>query len=246
MEIPLFPLHTVLFPGIALPLHVFEERYRAMVARCVERAEPFGVVLIREGWEVGGGDLTVADVGTLAAIRDAARHPDGRYDILAVGTHRFAIEEVITDREPYLVARATTLDDELGDAVRARRLTDLATRRFVRYLMLLRPADGESAEPVDAGLEVDRGAAGPSGPTTTGPSPTAGDLRIPDDPTVLSYLLSGIVQVDQPRRQRLLAAETTEERLVELERTIARETFLLARRLRWYAWDGRLDPVRRN
>lgn len=246
MEIPLFPLHTVLFPGIALPLHIFEDRYRAMVARCVERAEPFGVVLIRDGWEVAGHDLILADVGTLAAIRESAKHPDGRYDIVAVGTRRFAIDDVLTDREPYLVARATALDDELGDETRARQLTDLATRRFVRYLMLLRPGDGESTEEVDIRVEVEVVPSEPDGQASGGEAASASELRIPDDPTVLSYLLSGIVQVDQPRRQHLLAAETTEARLAELDRVIASESFLLGRRLRWFASDVRLDPVRRN
>ncbi len=69
LQLPLFPLHSVLFPGVALPLHIFEERYRRMVARCVERGEPFGVVMIRNGREVGGGDVTLADVGTTAIIR---------------------------------------------------------------------------------------------------------------------------------------------------------------------------------
>ena len=79
LELPLFPLHSVLFPGVALPLHIFEERYRQMVARCVDRGEPFGVVLIRDGREVGGGTLSLADVGTTAIIRRAGRYADGNW-----------------------------------------------------------------------------------------------------------------------------------------------------------------------
>ncbi len=99
-ELPLFPLHSVLCPGIALPLHIFEERYRLVVARCIERSAPFGVVLIRAGREVGELEGHVADVGTTAAIRQAGRYSDGRLDIVTVGERRFRIERVETAREP--------------------------------------------------------------------------------------------------------------------------------------------------
>ena len=109
MQIPLFPLHTVLAPGIALPLHVFEERYRVMVRRCLDSSSPFGVVLIREGSEVAppsgtSQELAIAGVGTFAEIREASKHADGRWDVLAVGTARFLVREVHTEIAPYLVA----------------------------------------------------------------------------------------------------------------------------------------------
>jgi hypothetical protein len=71
IEIPLFPLRSVLCPGVALPLHIFEERYRLMISRCIERGEPFGVILLRQGREVGPIRGEVAAVGTTAAIRRA-------------------------------------------------------------------------------------------------------------------------------------------------------------------------------
>src|SRR3954449_8541061 len=90
MQIPLFPLHTVLAPGIALPLHIFEERYRIMVRRCLEGSSPFGVVLIREGTEIvrpaGEQTLSIAGVGSFAKTRGGSRYTDGRFDLLAVGT----------------------------------------------------------------------------------------------------------------------------------------------------------------
>ena len=73
MELPLFPLHTVLCPGIALPLHIFEDRYRALVRRCLDESLPFGIVLIRDGREVGGGTIAFSAVGTVAEIRQAGR-----------------------------------------------------------------------------------------------------------------------------------------------------------------------------
>src|SRR5512134_2277034 len=156
MEIPLFPLHTVLCPGIVLPLHIFEERYRAMTRHCLDTGEPFGVVLIRNGREVGSdGVATLAGVGAFAEIREAGRYPDGRYDLLAAATGRFAIESVDPDREPYLVAEVTRLEDEVGDEPRAERLAAAAIRRFVRYLELMRARDGESIEALDIRVEIE-------------------------------------------------------------------------------------------
>ena len=137
MDLPLFPLHTVLCPGVALPLHVFEDRYKAMVKRCLADQSPFGVVLIREGREVGPGDLAVAAIGTLAEIREATRHPDGRYDLVTFGTQRFHLEAIDPGAEPYLVGSITPMDEVLGEAARARLLGERVIGLFIRYLELL-------------------------------------------------------------------------------------------------------------
>src|SRR6476620_6828428 len=156
MEIPLFPLHTVLCPGIVLPLHIFEDRYRALTRHCLDTGAPFGVVLIRDGREVGTDRaLARAGVGALVEIREAGRYPDGRYDLLAAATGRFAIDTVDPAREPYLVADVTPLEDEVGDEARAERLSASAIRRFVRYLELMRARDGETSEVLDIRVEVD-------------------------------------------------------------------------------------------
>ena len=265
MEIPLFPLHTVLCPGIVLPLHIFEERYRAMTQHCLATGGPFGVVLIRDGREIGsGGVTTLAGVGAFAEIREAGRYPDGRFDLLAAATGRFAIESVDTRREPYLVAEVTALEDEVGDEPRAERLAAAAIRRFVRYLDLMRAREGESAETLDIRVEIDASgtedeehdsgelpiAAAAVLEADDGEDdapPTRHDLTIPDDPTVLSYLLSGIVQVELPRRQELLEAETTVERLEGLVALLEREVTLLGRRLRFFAPDPKsLGGARRS
>jgi uncharacterized protein len=255
VEIPLFPLHTVLCPGIVLPLHVFEDRYRAMTRRCLDSGEPFGVVLIRDGREIGTkGVATLAGVGAFAEIREAGRYPDGRYDLLAAATGRFAIESVDSQKEPYLLAEVTRLDDEVGDEPRAERLAAAAIRAFVRYLDLMRARDGESTEALDIRVEIDASpdvvestidddvAPGEPEIELSGSTerPTRNDLVIPDDPTVLSYLLSGIVQVELPRRQALLEAETTVERLEGLIALLERELTLLSRRLRFFTPDPRI------
>ena len=262
MDLPLFPLHAVLCPGIALPLHVFEPRYRLLVDRCLALEVPFGIVLIREGREVGGDSVSIAAVGTLAEIRQAHRYPDGRYDLLVVGTGRFSIDAVDPEREPYLVARVTPLDDELGDPLVAAKLASRTMRRFVDYLHLLQPLDGETAEEIDVRIEVET-EPDPAAESETPPARAADaeppDTRreteleerarrliIPEDPTVLSHLLSGIIQVDSLERQVLLEADTTAERLAGLGTLIDREIWMLRRRLRHYSVDRAHDAVRRN
>jgi Lon protease-like protein len=251
MELPLFPLHTVLCPGIALPLHVFEERYRELVRDCLDAGRPFGVVLIRQGREVGGGSVSFAAIGTMAEIRQAGRHPDGRFDLLVVGTHRFGIRSVASGLRPYLVAEVDELEEVVGDVEVARSLANRATRRFVRYLELLQPRDGETADDVDVRVEVETEEAAPQGePPPDDPSLLAAEgterrVVIPDDPTTLSYLLAGIIQIELPRRQALLEADTTEDRLRDLLGLIDREIGMLSRRWRAFTpGPGDLGPRR--
>ena len=137
--VPLFPLNTVLFPGLPLPLHIFEERYKLMIATCLVADSEFGVALIQSGVEVGGPADPHA-VGTIARILDVERMPDGRMNLVTVGTERFRLLEVV-ERDPYLVGRVTRLpappesvDPELAADVRG---------RFLAYLRALRPDLGE-------------------------------------------------------------------------------------------------------
>jgi len=256
MELPLFPLHAVLCPGIVMPLHIFEDRYRALTRHCVETGSPFGIVLIREGREVGAvPSISLAGVGAVAEIREASRYADGRYDLLVAGTGRFALEDVDLTSEPYLVGSVTGLDDEVGDEDIAERLSAAAVRRFVRYLELLRVRDGEEGNILDIRVEVDATVEAPATEAEAEAQALLGidsgpvaepRLLIPDDPTTLSYLLSGIIQVELPRRQALLEAETTVERLTELRALLDREILLLGRRLRFYTPDQGLEAQRRS
>lgn len=110
----LFPLQVVLFPGMSLPLVVFEERYHVLVAECLEAREPFGVALIREGVEVGGPAVPHA-IGTTARIRSVQRLPDGRLALDSVGERRFRIVALHHDH-PYLSATVEYPVDEVADA----------------------------------------------------------------------------------------------------------------------------------
>ena len=251
MDVPLFPLHTVLCPGIALPLHIFEPRYRQLVERCLAEDAPFGVVLIREGREVGPVPTALARVGTMAEIRESRPLEDGRYEILVVGTARFVIEDVTSGPSEYLLARIAALPERIDDPATTARLADRVSRRFVDYLRLLQPAEGEESTGLDVQVEVEVrevAALEPGSEVEADGEGGAGSAEpvVPDDPTTLSHLLSGIIQVDLPQRQALLEATTTDERLAELDRLLDRELPLLARRLRIWSPDPRTEAGRQN
>ncbi|MEA2621481.1 MAG: uncharacterized protein QOH61_391 [Chloroflexota bacterium] len=282
VELPLFPLHSVLFPGVALPLHIFEERYRTMVSRCIERNEPFGVVLMRDGQEVGGGPVSLAEVGTTAIIRQAGRYSDGRMDIITVGGRRFRIGELDPDREPYLVGEVTILEEPVGERAEARRLGSAIGRRFLRYLDLLAPALAGAAGPEleleveididadeDAGLIDEASAAvdivaadqldrsDPLRPQLDAAAlddtqrhrlllAAARRLTATSDPTVLSYVLTGLVQVELAIRQDLLEAPDTVSRLMGLDAILRREIRLLSKHLKPLVLDPAINVLRRN
>ncbi|HEY5628507.1 MAG TPA: LON peptidase substrate-binding domain-containing protein [Candidatus Limnocylindrales bacterium] len=247
MRLPLFPLHTVLAPGIALPLHIFEERYRVMVRRCLDESAPFGIVLIREGSEVAlrngeETELAIAGVGTFAEIREASKFADGRWNLLVVGTGRFSVLGVDADSEPYLVADVEPLPDEVGDEEVAEQLVARVGARFIRYLRELQPREGELGLPVDVQVEVEVD----DDPVEEVAVEVDGDadedaaieaLRVPDDPSALSFLLTGIVQAELDRKQALLEASTAEERLRDLDGLLRRELDLLDQRLGLYIPD---------
>lgn len=113
VSLPLFPLNLVLFPGMPLPLHIFEERYKAMIGECLDTEQPFGIVLIKEGLEVG----EPADpfmTGTSARIVQVERMDDGRMNILTQGERRFQVMEII-QKEPHLAGQIQYLDEAPGD-----------------------------------------------------------------------------------------------------------------------------------
>jgi Lon protease-like protein len=211
--LPLFPLSTVLFPGMRLPLHIFEERYRLLAADLQAQPEPrrFGVVAIRKGREVGADGVTALhDVGCVAEVRQIAPHPDGRFDLATVGTERFRLLRV-ADSLPYFQGEIELLPEEAlsgdaaGEAVAGAAPSALAlvTRRvqagFRGYLNAL----------------ADRGGG------------VVNVAELPDEPLLLSYVVGAAMIIDLPERQSLLAAPTALERL-RLERSLlAREAAML-------------------
>lgn len=199
--IPLFPLGSVLYPGLALPLHIFEQRYRLLVARLeagtTDEERSFGVVAIRAGHEVGSASVSALhQVGTTALLRRVTRYPDGRSDILTTGARRFRLLDV--DRsQPYLLGEVEWLPEAAGTSPGLDSLAAGVAAQFTTYQQTLAGDDGEDAD--DA------------------------SLALPDDPTVLSYLISAAMVLDLADRQRLLATPSTADRLRRLSGLLTRE-----------------------
>ena len=149
-ELPLFPLNTVLFPSLPLPLHIFEERYKLMIGSCVVTDNLFGVCLIRGGVE-GGGPAEPFEIGTVARISEVERMPDGRMNLMTFGTSRFRLVEVI-QREPYLIGRVVVMEPS-GEPPPDELVSDVADR-LLHYLRDVRgagrlPDRGELVTDVD-------------------------------------------------------------------------------------------------
>jgi Lon protease-like protein len=214
--IPVFPLGTVLFPGLVLPLHIFEERYRVLVrdlvATTADEPHEFGVVTLRYGWEVATPDgdaerpadedpITVEQlygVGCTAELRQVTELPDGRFDIVTVGRRRFRVLAIAADTQPYVTAEVEWLPDEESDDPLPALLAPRVLAAFRTYLDLLRP----DSEVLD---------------------------QVPDDPTVLSHLVAATAQLTTEERQELLAAPDTTARLRTELRLLNREVGLLAK-----------------
>src|SRR5215831_17216232 len=116
-ELPLFPLGTMLYPGLLLPLHIFEQRYRQLVRDLLAGPEPrrFGVIAIRKGRETGvDGVSALHDIGCTATLSQVQAHQDGRFDLAVIGTDRFRLAKLGRSR-PYLWGEVDLLDEDIGD-----------------------------------------------------------------------------------------------------------------------------------
>jgi len=162
----MFPLGSVLFPHALLPLHVFEDRYRVLVEQCLADDDPFGVVLIERGSEVGGGDVRFP-VGTLARIVQAGRFDDGRYALVTAGVQRIRIREWLDD-DPFPRAHVEVLAEssDPDGAVLIPEVTLLLRRVIALHAQLGAAVPSETIElavdPVRASFEA--AALAPIGP----------------------------------------------------------------------------------
>lgn len=123
MELPLFPLHVVLFPGRSLPLHLFEPRYQQMLSDCMAADRRFGVVAIKCGRDQGGC-AEIFDVGTVAVIESVSPLADGRADIITRGVQRFRVRSMV-EGAPYLKAEVDLLGEDTASARDHRRAGEL-------------------------------------------------------------------------------------------------------------------------
>jgi uncharacterized protein len=142
----LFVLNTVLVPGATLRLHVFEDRYKKLMADCIERSLPFGVLLDRNGNEVGP-NLDPVSVGTTAVIRRISKLAVGRLYVIATGVRRFKAVRML-EKAPYLCAEVSYLREQDGGRD-ARILRDLALERFREYLEVLLASAASELDSID-------------------------------------------------------------------------------------------------
>lgn len=198
----MFPLGTVLVPGALLPLHVFEPRYRQLVADCMAGSPEFGVVLIERGREVGGGDSRFG-VGCVARILELGELSDGHFALATVGARRIRVIEWMAD-DPYPMAEVEDWSDPPPGP-------DDADRRAVLAGELRRVL----ALAVEVGEQV--------------PSPITVDLA--DDVAIASYQLAALTPVGPLDRLALLSAPSVTERLDMVATMLAELEQVLATRL---------------
>jgi Lon protease-like protein len=195
--LPLFPLSTVLFPGMRLPLRIFEQRYVQLVRDLLELPEPrrFGVIAIRKGRETGVDGVTALyDVGCVAAVRQIESRDEGRYDLATVGTQRFRL--LTLDRsQPYFQGEIEPMADEAGDTAAAAAATTRVQAAFRAYLNALADRGGGVISVTD----------------------------LPDEPMLLSYIVGAAMIIDLPERQSLLAAPDAVTRLRAERSLLVRE-----------------------
>ncbi len=196
-ELPLFPLNTVLFPGMPLRLHIFEERYKAMIAHCRATGSPFGVVLIQRGQEVGG-PAEPHLIGCTAVIAQIETLDDGRMNIMAIGHDRFHIRALKYD-QPYLVGEVEAYPLALSSPEQPPSRSDALRAWVRRYLRILSQASETSFD-----LQ-----------------------QLPGDPVKLAYLASYLLQVPPPQKQDLLALEQAEDLVARLVSLYRREVTLI-------------------
>jgi len=218
--LPLFPLGSVLYPGLVLPLHIFEERYRQLVADLLAGPEPrqFGVIAIRRGRETGVDGVTdLYRTGCTAELRQVERYADGRFDLITVGAQRFRLLG-LAEAAPYLRGEVKLLPEGPGDEAEAAVAVPAVQQAFRAYLDLL----------------SERGGAQISVPS------------LPDEPVLLSYLVAAAVVVDLPLKQSLLDQPDAHRRLAAERALLGRETRMLRSLTAAPAPDLRYSPYSQN
>ncbi|GAA4533615.1 LON peptidase substrate-binding domain-containing protein [Mycobacterium paraffinicum] len=196
MELAMFPLESALLPDQDLPLRIFEPRYGALVRHCLDTGDPFGVVLIARGREVGGGDAR-CDVGVLSRITECVEHGAGRYLMRCRTGERIRVSEWLPD-DPYPRATVTLWPDEPGDPVTPAQLLEVEDRVMALFERI-----------ADA-----RGVALPDRADLLGPD-TA------DDPGQRLYALASRIPIGTADRYAVLSAPSAAERLAALREAVA-------------------------
>jgi Lon protease-like protein len=199
LQLPLFPLDTVLFPGMALPLHIFEERYLWMINECLEGNRQFGVIMTTPPAE-GERSAAAHRIGTSALITQVERHDDGRMDIVTAGLERFRVLDLLRT-EPYVVGRIEPFPLEDTKSPELVRLVKAASALFVQYLRL-------AGEVLGTVIRVE---------------------SAPRDASTLAYMMAIALQVSNKEKQQLLNISSLPALLWKESSILSRERILLQR-----------------
>jgi Lon protease-like protein len=238
--LPLFPLGTVLFPGMILPLRVFEERYRQMVADLLakpEAAREFGVVAIRKGREVATDSAPDSDsvpelheIGCVARLRESTRHPDGRFDLVSIGTRRFRLLRT-DDSLPYYQGEVEELPERVlpDQAPSEQAPSEQAPFEQAPPDQATKDQWGrdEAAKAAWAVQSVQAAFRDYLNALADRAGAVVRVAEIPDDPILLSYVVAAGMIIDLPERQALLAAPHAVARLRAERSLLTRERAML-------------------
>lgn len=219
-KLPLFPLGSVLYPGLVLPLHIFEDRYRQLVADLLEGPEPrqFGVVAIRYGRETGiDGVSALYETGCTAELQRVEPYEDGRFDLVTVGAQRFRLLD-LGEQAPYFTGDVEWLPEEIGDEAEAGLVLTAVQQSFRSYLALI----------------AERGGAHVTIP------------EMPDEPMLMSYLVAAAIVVDLPVKQGLLEEPDAYRRLLAERKLLGLEMRMLRSLTATPAPDLRFSPYSQN
>jgi hypothetical protein len=218
--LPLFPLGAVLYPGMLMPLHIFEERYRQLVRDLLDGPEPrrFGVIAIRKGRETGiDGVESLYPIGCLATVRQVESLDDGQFDLVTVGTQRFRLDALDEER-PYLRGEVELLAADEVDREAAAPLVRTVQEAFRAYIDVLARRGG-------ATLEIE---------------------EVPAEPGLLSFVVAAAMVVDLTEHQALLAEPGTIRRLAAERALLSREVAMLQATTSRPAPDLRYSPYSPN
>lgn len=197
-DLPLFPLNTVLFPGMPLNLHIFEERYKRMIRICLQTRQPFGVVLIKHGFESYGPVAKPHYIGCTARILESEPLSDGRMNIVALGQKRFRILSLDYERA-YLVGRVELYPLERSHPEFLEQKGKRLRPMIRRYMQILTEASEANLDP----------------------------RHLPHDPLVLAYLAAVLLQIPPEQKQKLLTSKHATDLLNDLLVVYRRELALL-------------------
>jgi Lon protease-like protein len=199
MEIPLFPLNTVLFPGWPMPLHIFEPRYLEMVRTCVDEQSPFGILLIKQGRAEGDTAVIPHNVGCMVAITQMEELEDGRLLIMTVAQERFRVVK-LSRRRPYLVGEVETLPYLPEKTAPLQMAANQLHPLVLSYLTTLTTlADNIEFDPT----------------------------QVPTEPEALSHMAASLLQVSLETKQSLLEAKKVSNALAFLTNQYRREIDIL-------------------